>query len=395
MLPLLPLLLLLLLLLLPLLLLPCSAAVLFTPDANCSRVYGSSDRDIWWECSRSLRQKLYPPPSAHQQAAGPGHVGITLDPSFQYQLGDVPLVGRVLDGGGAVIRPTPGASCVVYLVGGQGGGVRSSFSHATLSGSVLTQLAAAADAPAVSNAVSVRGSVPVASGSWVFIKTTGAGAAPAPVITWHATRVLTSTVVAAENTTALFLLDALPASVRASASVFLSTKQVGRNVGGAGLVRVEGGVLGHRSTAYNRTGEPLVTTWGRTQQFTLRDLTFEGALCAIQLDTHVIRSFDDTAKGPPQFVYESGVIETGTVSNIVLRGGAVLAAIIDSGGTNGVMWSSVHIWPFSYPGEPSSYCNVLKDNRGYPFFLPETGQFWSGVRDDAFSIYLNACACQA
>ena len=56
---------------LPLLLLPCSAAVLFTPDANCSRVYGSSDRDIWWECSRSLRQKLYPPPSAHQQAAGP------------------------------------------------------------------------------------------------------------------------------------------------------------------------------------------------------------------------------------------------------------------------------------------------------------------------------------
>ena len=53
------------------------------------------------------------------------------------------------------------------------------------------------------------------------------------------------------------------------------------------------------------------------------DLTFEGALCAIQLDTHVVRSFDDTAKGPPQFVYESGVIETGTVSNIVLRGGAV------------------------------------------------------------------------
>jgi len=65
----------------------------------------------------------------------------------------------------------------------------------------------------------------------------------------------------------------------------------------------------------------------------------------------------------------SGVIETGTVSNIVLRDGAVMAAIIDGGGTNGIMFSSIHIWPFSYPGGPTSFCNILKDTRGFSFYL--------------------------
>ena len=68
---------------------------------------------------------------------------------------------------------------------------------------------------------------------------------------------------------------------------------------------------------------------------------------------------------------------------MVLRGGAVLAAIIDSGGTNGVMFSSTHLWPFSYADEPTSFCNVLKDTRGYPFFLPETGKFWAGPMTEA------------
>jgi hypothetical protein len=358
-----------------------AAPYLFAPgENNCTKAAGSTPGDTWWECSRSLRAALY-----HGNG---GEVAVQLDPNFRYQLGDVPLAGRVLDGGGATIRPSPGASCVVYLVGGQGGGVRSSFSRATLSGTVLEEFRTGADAaPALSNAVTVAGRVAVASGSWVFIKTAGAGSAPGPVVTWHATRVLfASSPAAAANSnssdshsvTQLFLLDALPASVAANSSVFLSTKQPGRNVGGAGLVRVEGGVLGKRTTAYNRSGEPLlVTSWGRTQQWTLSDLTFHDALCAIQLDTTVLRAYDDT-HSPIVYSYHSGVIETGTVSNVVLRGGAVLAAIIDAGGTNGVMFTSVHIWPFSYPGEPNSFCNVLKDTRGYPFYLPENRTFWGG-----------------
>ena len=101
-------------------------------------------------------------------------------------------------------------------------------------------------------------------------------------------------------------------------------------------------MLGHRSTAYNRSGESAITTWGRTQQWTLSDLMFSNTLCAIQLDTTVLESYDDT-KTPRVNVYLSGVIETGTVSNVQLRGGAVLAAIIDSGGTNGIMFTSVHL----------------------------------------------------
>ena len=338
------------------------ATQLFSPSRNnCTKAQGSTERDMWWECSAALRLAFY---------GTTGVNAIALDPNFKYQLGDVPLVARVLDGSGAVIRPTPGASCVIYIVGGQGGGVRSRFSHATLTGTVLSELHTAAAAPALNNYVAVSGSVEVASGSWVFIKTTGAGKAPGPVITWHATRVLAVAATNA-NVTRLYLLDALPASVPSNGSVYLSTKQSGRNVGGAGLVRVEGGVLGHRSTAYNRSGdEPVVTSWGRTQQWTLRDLSFFDTLCAIQLDTPVLRNYDDTAKGPPQFRYSSGVIETGTVTNVVIRGGALLAGIIDSGCTNGVMFTSVHIWPFSYPGQPTSFCNVLKDNRGYPFWLP-------------------------
>ena len=341
------------------------ASQLFSPSRNnCTKAKGSTDRDIWWECSSALRHAFY---------GSIANTAIALDPNFKYQLGDVPLVGRVLDGSGAVIRPTPGASCVVYIVGGQGGGVRSSFSHATLTGTVLRKIYTVADAPVLNNHISVRGSLEVASGSWVFIKTTGAGKAPGPVITWHATRVVASKTANTSSTaTRLYLLDALPAYVMSNSSVYLSKKQMGRNVGGAGLVRVEGGVLGHRSTAYNlSTHEPVVTTWGRTQQWTLRDLSFFDALCAIQLDTTVLRNYDDTAKGPPHFQYSSGVIETGTVTNIVIRGGAVLAGIIDSGCTNGVMFTSVHIWPSSYQGEPTSFCNVLKDNRGYPFWLPE------------------------
>jgi len=118
---------------------------------------------------------------------------------------------------------------------------------------------------ALSNTVPVEGAVEVASGSWVFVKTTGAGAAPEPVLTWHATRVLTAAVSQSSSATAsttLFLLDALPANSVANSSIYLATKQAGRNVGGASLVRVEGGVLGHRSTAYNCTGEPVITTWG-------------------------------------------------------------------------------------------------------------------------------------
>ena len=341
------------------------ASQLFSPSLNnCTKAEGSTDRDIWWECSSALRHAFY---------GSTATTAITLDPNFKYQLGDVPLVGRVLDGSGAIIRPTPGASCVMYIVGGQGGGVRSSFSHATLTGTVLRNVYTVADAPALNNYISVTGSLEVASGSWVFIKTTGAGKAPGPVVTWHATRVLASkTINASSIETRLYLLDALPADVKSNSSVYLSNKQEGRNVGGAGLVRVEGGVLGHRSTAYNvSTHEPVVTTWGRTQQWTLRDLSFFDTLCAIQLDTTVLRNYDDTAKGPPRFQYSSGVIETGTVTNVVIRGGALLAGIIDSGCTNGVMFTSVHIWPFSYPGEPTSFCNVLKDNRGYPFWLPE------------------------
>jgi hypothetical protein len=377
---------------------------LFGPDGNCTKAAGSTAGATWWECSRSLRSALY---------AGRGQVAVQLDPNFRYQLGDVPLVGRVLDGGGAAIRPTPGASCVVYLVGGQGGGVRSSFSKATLSGTVMVEYRTGGDAaPALSNAVTVAGRVTVASGSWVFVKTAGTGSAPGPVITWHATRVLfasggSSSPNSNSNSTRLFLLDALPASVGANSSVFLSTQQPGRNVGGAGLVRVEGGVLGKRTTAYNQSNEPLVTSWGRTQQWTLSELTFHDTLCAIQIDTTVLRAYDDTHSPreygyhsgeqqhgrprstdknarpaqltkPPRAISVLGVVETGTVSNVVLRGGAVLAAVIDSGGTNGVMWSSIHIWPFSYPGEPSSFCNVLKDTRGYPFYLPENRTFWTG-----------------
>ena len=354
-----------------------AAATLFSPAINnCTKTPDSTASDEWWECSSALRMAMYGDP---EDLA----VAVELDPRFRYQLGDVPIVGRVVDGGGAVVRPTPGASCAVYLIGGQGGGVKSHFHHATLSGTVLQQLFSVGAAQQLSNAITVAGAVEVASGSWVFIKTSGSGAAPGPVVTWHATRVLFSAPSAVSiSTTQLFLLDALPADVAGNSSVYLSTKQKGRNVGGAGLVRVEGGVLGHRSTAYNMSGEPIVTTWGRTQQWTLSDLTFSDTLCAIQLDTTVLESYDDT-KLPRVNVFLSGVIETGTVSNVVLRGGAILAAIIDSGGTNGIMFTSVHLWPFSYAGQPSSFCSVLKDTRGYPFYLPETGKYWGGPMTDS------------
>jgi hypothetical protein len=356
-----------------------AAATPFSPDLhNCTKTEDSTARNAWWECSRALRAALYDEETPA--------VSVALDPGFQYQLGDVPLVGRALDGGGAVIRPTPGASSVVYLIGGQGGGVKSRFHHATLSGTVLQELWSVGERPLLSNTIAVNGVVDVASGSWVFIKTAGTGVAPGPVVTWHATRVLATEAASSSATSAsatlLFLLDALPAQVLGNSSVFLSTKQEGRNVGGAGLVRVEGGVLGHRSTTYNRSGEGAITTWGRTQQWTLSDLMFSNTLCAIQLDTTVLESYDDT-KTPRVNVYLSGVIETGTVSNVQLRGGAVLAAIIDSGGTNGIMFTSVHLWPFSYPGEPTSFCNVLKDTRGYPFYLPETGKYWAGPMTNA------------
>ena len=61
----------------------------------------------------------------------------------------------------------------------------------------------------------------------------------------------------------------------------------------------------------------------------------------------------------------------------------MLAGIIDGGGTNGVMFTSVHLWPFSYAGQPNSFCNVLKDTRGYPFYLPETGKYWAGPMTSA------------
>lgn len=48
------------------------------------------------------------------------------------------------------------------------------------------------------------------------------------------------------------------------------------------------------------------------------------------------------------------------------------------GCANGVIFNSIHIWPSSYAGEPASFCNLLKENRGYPFFLPETGAYWAG-----------------
>jgi hypothetical protein len=48
-----------------------------------------------------------------------------------------------------------------------------------------------------------------------------------------------------------------------------------------------------------------------------------------------------------------------------------MAAIIDGGGTNGIMFSSIHIWPFSYPGGPTSFCNILKDTRGFSFYLAQ------------------------
>ena len=149
---------------------PAVAARLFAPDANCSRAEGSTVNDVWWECSRSLRAALYASNAGTSSSHSGGDTAIRLNPNFRYQLGDVPLVGRVLDGGGAVIRPTPGASCVVYLVGGQGGGVRNSFTRATLSGTVLAEFRTVQPVPLLSNVVTVAGHVDVASGSWVFIK---------------------------------------------------------------------------------------------------------------------------------------------------------------------------------------------------------------------------------
>ena len=256
------------------------------------------------------------------------------------------------------------------------------FSNAKLTGTVLQRVATAAAAAApLSNSITVGAHLAVASGSFVFIRMAplaqSAAGPGAPTVSWHCTRVIQTAAVA--GGTELFLLDALPSAVAANATVYVSTKQRdGRNIGGAGLVRVEGGVLGLRTVAFGGDDElGEITAWGRTQQWRLSDLTFYNTLCGIQLDTSVEPAWDDRVENASR-VHTGSVIETGTVRNIVLRGGSVLAAVLDSGSTNGVMWSHLHIWPADQDGEPKSFACVVKDNRGFPFYVPELGRYWSG-----------------
>jgi hypothetical protein len=197
------------------------------------------------------------------------------------------------------------------------------------------------------------GRVDVVPGSWVWIRTHSS---------WHCTRVIDYE--KRGSTTVLCLLDPLIEGVDDYSTVYLSAPQQGRtHVSGAGLIRVEGSPLGRD---YSLLGS--YQTWGRTEGVSIVDCRFYYCPVAIQFDTFV----------------PDGVIETSIVRDIIQREGPALATILDTGNTNGVMFSNITLWPdddsLSYTQNNEerhgpSFSLIWKDTRGFPLLAPDaTGQ---------------------
>ncbi len=125
------------------------------------------------------------------------------------------------------------------------------------------------------------------------------------------------------------------------------------DVGGAGLIRVEGAPLGEYYSLNSSTFGPLerVESWGRTQQVTIDNCKFYNCLVGIQFDTFVPK----------------GTIETAVVRNMIHREGGLLASVLDTGNTNGIVLDNLVVWPdlgeLKYrqknrEAKDTSYCSV-------------------------------------